>query len=443
MRSFVIFVVSALSFFSSSAHAALAPSIEVSDKRALIDLEVCISIKGLIPKEEVQIVAETVDDHNVGWSSEGYFIADASGEVDLSIQEPVRGSYHGVDAMGLFWSMQAENTDVAAFKVSRDEIVVTLKAFRGKEEIASTEVVRMHKSPEVRRISVQENGLVGALFMPPSDKPLPVIIVLSGSNGGLSENRAQLLASHGFAVLALGYFGLDGLPDNLQDIPLEYFENAFAWLRSQPKIDGGKVGIYGVSRGGELALILGSWFPDSVQAVAAVVPSSAIYGGLGYTPVHAWLYGGKPLAPYAPVTHSEPKDGQGQDPSNAIRILDSFLEGMKDVEAFEAASIPVEKMRASLLLVSGGDDQMWPSGYYSQCVVERLKKYGSGIYCQHLHYPKAGHGIAIPNLPQPGPAYYHPVAKLWFSMGGTPEDDEHASLDSWKKIIDFFKQALL
>lgn len=62
--------------------------------------------------------------------------------------------------------------------------------------------------------------------------------------------------------------------------------------------------------------------------------------------------------------------------------------------------------------------------------------------CEHLHYPKAGHGINIPNLPQPGPVNYHPVGKLWFSMGGTSAEDQYASQDSWKKLIVFFQESL-
>lgn len=276
----------------------------------------------------------------------------------------------------------------------------------------------------------------------PSVKPLPVIITLSGSNGGLGENRAQLLASHGFAVLALGYFGVEGLPSNLQDIPLEYFETAFSWIKTQPNLDSSHVGIYGASRGGELALILGAWFPDSVQAIVAAVPSSVIYPGLSQTPVDTWLYKEKPLAPFAPVPMIDFDNGRGDDADSPASTLTAFLEGMKNKPAFQVASIPVERIQASLLIISGGDDQMWPSSMYASQIEERLKDHNSSIYLQHLYYPKAGHGISIPNLPQPGPVYFHPVGKKWFTVGGSIPEDQYASQDSWKKLIEFFDKTL-
>ena len=364
------------------------------------------------------------------------------GVVDLSIQPPITGSYEGVDSLGLLWSMQPVSGHPSSFKVKREEFLVTLKVFRDKKEIASKEIIRLRRAIEVEQIAVRDSGLVGMLFLPPSKKPLPVIITLSGSNGGLGENRAQLLASHGFAVLALGYFGVEGLPSNLQDIPLEYFETAFSWIKAQSYLDGSKVGIYGASRGAELALILGAWFPESVQAIVATAPSSVINRGLSETPVHAWRYHGEPLAPFAPVPPANFNDGIGDSATHPAKTSVCFLEGMKDTKAFNLAAIPVEKIQASLLMISGGDDEMWPSMLYGSQIEERLRQNNSPIFWQHLQYPKAGHGINLPNLPQTGPLYYHPIGKKWFTLGGSIAEDQYASRDSWEKLILFFDKIL-
>ena len=45
-----------------------------------------------------------------------------------------------------------------------------------------------------------------------------------GAAGGIMEIRAALLASHGFATLALAFFRLDDLPKTLEDIQFDYFE---------------------------------------------------------------------------------------------------------------------------------------------------------------------------------------------------------------------------
>ena len=83
-----------------------------------------------------------------------------------------------------------------------------------------------------------------------------LVIIAHQSTGEFNEIRAKLLASNGFAVLALSYLGANGLPSNLQDIPLEYFELTFTWLKDQPNIDSSRVGLFGGSRGAELSLIL-------------------------------------------------------------------------------------------------------------------------------------------------------------------------------------------
>lgn len=59
---------------------------------------------------------------------------------------------------------------------------------------------------------------------------------LFGGVGGLIEFRASLLAAHGFAVLALAYFAYEDLPKLLQEVDLEYFEEAANLLLAHPKV---------------------------------------------------------------------------------------------------------------------------------------------------------------------------------------------------------------
>jgi bile acid-CoA:amino acid N-acyltransferase len=66
--------------------------------------------------------------------------------------------------------------------------------------------------------------------------PFPGVIDLFGGNGGLIEFRASLLASHGFASLALAYWAYDDLPPLLEKVNLEYFEEAVNFLLAHPKV---------------------------------------------------------------------------------------------------------------------------------------------------------------------------------------------------------------
>lgn len=403
---------------------------------SLLDQPVHIHVDGLRPAQVIELKAIAEDVKGEKWISHVAVRADEAGRVALDSATPLPGStYSEVDGMGLFWSM--ESSDISSgFRCKNDAFEVEVELYVDNALVESAKTTRYLKAPDVKVLDIQENGLVGKLFVPPSDRPLPVIITLSGSNGGLSENRAKLLASNGFAVLALGYFGVEGLPSNLQEIPLEYFETAIAWLKNQKQVDGSRIGIYGVSRGGELALVVGSLFSNDIRAIAAVVPSSVVYGGLRDTPVPAWLWQGKPISPSAPISPTDFSNGMGDSSSNPANSLISFMEGMKESDAFEAAKIPVEKIQCPLLVFSGGDDKMWPSELFCKQIAQRASQ------CKHWNYPDAGHTIMIPNLPQPGPLYYHPHGKKWFSVGGTRQADHEASVDSWAKLVTFFHEAL-
>ena len=107
---------------------------------------------------------------------------------------------------------------------------------------------------------VREDGLVGQLFRPAGPGPHPGVILLRGSEGGLIASYAAFVASHGFLTLALAYFAYDGLPEVLRRIPLEYFQKAIIWLQEQRDVKGGGVALFGYSRCGELALLLGATF---------------------------------------------------------------------------------------------------------------------------------------------------------------------------------------
>ncbi len=281
----------------------------------------------------------------------------------------------------------------------------------------------------MERISVRENGLVGTLFR--ERRSSSAIIILGGSNGGLPEGRAQELAQHGFTCLALAYFAAESLPPTLNRIPLEYFEKAIRRLQREPGIQ--RIGLWGTSRGAELALILGSLFSNQIHAIAAHVPSSVVYGTLDEQNLPAWTYHGKPFAPNAPFKHPFAK---GESEISAIVATPCFLGGMEDQKAFAESAIPVEKIRCPLLLISAQDDQMWPSSFFAEQIVSRLSTYRSPISCTHLSYPGVGHA------PAKGIAGLHPIMKRWFVFGGNPQDNALAVQDWSKQTTLFFKEAL-
>jgi dienelactone hydrolase len=280
----------------------------------------------------------------------------------------------------------------------------------------------------VKKISIRENGLVGTLFR--KGNPSSAIVLLGGSGGGLSETRGERLAENGFTALSLAYFAAESLPSTLNQIPLEYFEKAIRLLRSESD----KVGLWGCSRGAELSLILGTLFTDQIDAIAAHVPSSVVYGALDDHSEPAWTFGGKPFGPSAPFAY-QPK-ATGESVESAIAATPFFLDGMRDEKRYSASAIPVEKIKCPLLLISAQDDQMWPSAIFSQQIIDRLKAHQSPIYYSHLSYRGVGHA------PGKGTMGLHPIMKRWFIYGGNAEDNAFAAKDWWEQTIAFFKKRL-
>ncbi len=281
----------------------------------------------------------------------------------------------------------------------------------------------------MKKIAVREDGLVGTFFSAGTDQA--AIIVLGGSSGGLSETRAEELAKQGFNALALAYFGAEHLPKTLNQIPLEYFEKGFRWLNHKVQ----KIGLWGTSRGAELSLILGTLFPEHIQAIAAHVPSSVVYGALDDPAKAAWIFRGKPIAPNAPFTKTPSSTGECE--RTAISATSCFLGGMEEKGAFAASAIPVEKIGCPLLLISAQDDQMWPSSLFAEQIADRLHQHQSPIFYTHLSYPGVGHS------PSKGVAGLHPVLRRWFAYGGNPHDNAFAAADWTKQTLLFFKERLL
>lgn len=183
--------------------------------------------------------------------------------------------------MGLFWSMDRQPSEARPAPPSAIMLPVSirLEAEGTDGRRAEIAIARRVAGPGVTRHIIRTEGLVGTLFLPASAGPHPAVLVVSGG-GGIEEFRGAILASHGYAALALGHFAVEGRPRGLVNIPLEYFETAIGWMRMQPWFDDRRLAVWGASRGGELALLLGATFPE-INAVAAWVPSGVVFWALG------------------------------------------------------------------------------------------------------------------------------------------------------------------
>ncbi|MDM0109754.1 acyl-CoA thioesterase/bile acid-CoA:amino acid N-acyltransferase family protein [Variovorax sp. J22R24] len=377
--------------------------------------------------------------------SSATFTADAGGVVDLGRQAPDSGSYQDVDAMGLFWSRAPVQGEVATgFEgMSKDPFTATLtaEAEDGTPPISHA-IRRVFLGPAAVSREVRVDGLVGRMFEPAYPGPHRAVLVVGGSNGGLgwSQEMAALLASRGYAALALAYFAAEGLPSTLDRIPLEYFGTALEWMSAQPGVAAKHLAVVGVSRGGELALLLGATYP-SIRAVVAYVPSGIAWPAYPPSGHGAWTLNGKEI-PYAKTLTHEQWDEALAGGSARADSFDWYLIPLKDAGYADAASIPVEKINGPVLMITGTDDKLWPSTDLTEFAVRRFRQQGFSHRVEHLKYANAGHSIAWPNGPTTMLKSRHPVSGEDMDMGGTPEGTAHARRDSWPRMLAFLRQAL-
>jgi len=399
---------------------AATPALHVQPETVQVDVVARMRISGLAPGQRATVISTLRFDSTQVLSGKAVFLADERGRIDLTRLAPDSGTYAGVDPMGLIWSAMPKNLSASQDAQPLPPFTPPGPATFGLDLIVDGKPVdhallTQHFLPNgARRIAVRDSGLVGTLLIPTGVKLPPTVLVLGGSEGGLesAEIRAMPLAAHGFATLALAYFRAENLPDQLVEIPLEYFERAIRWVKRRNDIDAGRLALLGVSRGGELALLLGANIPD-VRAVVAYSAINVVNYGVprGPQPQNqprqaAWKYRGTPLPFYA---------GPLPAPDDAPEV------------------IPVERIRGPVMVIAGGDDRLTPASVaMAEAIMRRLARDHHPYRDTVVTYPEAGHSIALP---------YLPVAPR-LPRGGTPPAIAHADRDSWSRVLRFLAEAL-
>ncbi len=291
-----------------------------------------------------------------------------------------------------------------------------------------------HKDDALRFEPVEQPGFVAELVRPAGQEKLPAIIILAGSGGGLTTARtmATHFAHSGYAALAVAYFGEAGLPQELRDIPLEYFQHATAYISQRADINGQPIAILGVSRGAELALLLAAHNP-ALGPVIAIAPSSHVWGAVSNAPgpmQAAWSYKGKSV-PFVPRLSS---------PNYARSPYTGTPDFQFDLAHGAQAqhSIPVERINAPIMLISGQDDALWPSTEMANRIVKRLHQHKFNYDVLHLSYAGAGHSLA-PGAWPGFTEFMHPSGTRVL-LGGSEKANRAAQQDSWQQILGFLRR---
>lgn len=282
---------------------------------------------------------------------------------------------------------------------------------------------------------VKTDGFYGELFLPTEDKyPGKAVICFSGSDGKfeLSRMLAKIFQSHGLTALALAYVMEEGLPKEFSCIPIDFLEAATKRLHDMRYE---KVGVWGISKGAELALTAGSLLPGLVNAVVAVAPMSTVCQGftmekgVSLAPGSSWSFHGKEV-PYSafglekfPLSHVLWKSVLARE----VTMYDLYLPLIQNPNP--AAVIQVEKITGPILLISSKMDTMWPSEAAAERIMERLREHRFPYFYQHLSYDYGGHMFVPMELR---------MAKCFRGdRGKNKERGREARMDSLIKILEF------
>uniref|UniRef100_A0A672V3D7 Bile acid-CoA:amino acid N-acyltransferase n=1 Tax=Strigops habroptila TaxID=2489341 RepID=A0A672V3D7_STRHB len=406
--------------------------VTVTPRSSLADRPVRVHVRGLSPSQLVTLRAWLMDEQGERFQARAFFHADGMGEVDPGYQPALGGSYSGLCPMGLLWFLQPDTLFRRLLKrdVTGSPFLIHVEVFDGvhlvngpqDQPLASCEAERWFVGPGVQRVPIREGRVRGALFLPPGPGPFPGVVDLFGGAGGLIEFRAGLLASRGFAVLALAFFAYDDLPHTLSQLDMDYFEEATTVLLQHPKVRGPGLGVIGVSKGAEVALAMATFLPQ-VVATVWINGTAFLHGNpLVYKDLYI------PAIPYGleRVTITE----MGALDNSAV-----FSDPQDPTH--RSSAIPVEKIKGKVLFVVGEADRSLNSKLFARLAMARMPP----GQCHLLSYPGAGHLIEPPCSPLCSISSIRssPLPLLW---GGEVKPHAKAQEHSWKEIIRFLEQHL-
>ena len=251
------------------------------------------------------------------------------------------------------------------------------------------------------------------------------------------EFKASLLASHGFATLALAYLGYEDQPSSPSSINLDYFKEAADWLIGHPKVLPHGIGMHAICYGSWIALMMASYQIAPIKAIVAISPLVIAF-------LHPFQLKGKVSDMILP---DESKVMSSEKGSIWRFALPTGIDYMNPTTVSKYSAItPVENINCPVMLVSGTDDLYIPTDFTVKFITDRLKENGKEHLCTNLRYPQAGHLIEPPYSPLCDSSFSK-SSKEWcgypyLAWGGETVAHARAQEDCWPKILHFLRKHL-
>src|SRR6188472_598090 len=213
-----------------------AASVRIEPADALLDAPLRMEVDGADDGAPIRLTLSATSTDGVLWSGSRTVRADNEGRIS-------------VDAGTLLASLQPtgvpESPKLGLFPRD-DALTVRVEARAGDRVLGEATAVRRMFATGVSSVELtaQRDSLVAHYWTgAPGTRRPTAVIALGGSEGGYGNGlQARLLASHGYPVLELAYFGAPGRPKELRSIPLEYLERRRARAAHRLDLPGARPG---------------------------------------------------------------------------------------------------------------------------------------------------------------------------------------------------------
>ncbi|XP_047203450.1 peroxisomal succinyl-coenzyme A thioesterase-like isoform X4 [Girardinichthys multiradiatus] len=415
-------------------------TLSVQPSRGLVDEKFVVLVQNTLPSSLLTIHALHRCEDAHSWHAFAHYTSDATGAVNVSEDCSMSGTYSGVEAMGLLWSLKPVPGSKPGLRMRKKNVqapmVVTISVYKGhltedfgdRVPLASVEVERWYMAPGVRRIPVTEDGLTATLFLPSGPGRFPGILDLWGGGGQLVEYRAALLASHGIATMALDYLTCKYTMETGKIVEKDYFETAYKFLQKHPKILGSRIAMLGLSLGTSVTLKM-AVYSDVVKLRCAVCINGS---------------------------HVQPMDGFLNEMLNYFTEHCRNIHFTKDNEVVWrdillpiptdlSRKVDVGKLQCPLMLIIGEDDQNWCPCESAIDMKVMMEQAGNSHLLTVLSYPNAGHLIEPPYTPHARSSLFKDVIshqKFMVLWGGQTLEHSRAQEDAWRKLLVFLRKNL-
>ncbi|XP_070828599.1 peroxisomal succinyl-coenzyme A thioesterase-like [Chaetodon trifascialis] len=414
--------------------------LSVKPSRGLVDEKFVVLVQNVPPGFQLTIHALHKCEDGHSWEAFAHYTANAAGSVNVSEDPSLGGTYSGVEQMGLLWSLRPVPGSKPALRMRKENVQtpmeVTISVYQGHQtegfmdqvQLAGAVVERWYMAPGVRRVPITEGGLTATLFLPSGPGPFPGILDLWGGGGKLVEYRAALLASHGFASLALDYLTPKITIETGKMVENSYFEMAYRVLEQHPQILGSRIAMLGLSFGTSITLKMAVY--SKVMKLRCAVSIS----GSHVQPIHGSVE--QMLNAFTEKASKIRVNEEGQ-----VIYRDLTLPIPTDPEL----KVDVGRLQCPVLVVVGEDDQNSPAYEAAMDMKDIMERAGSTHLLTILSYPNAGHLIEPPYTPHVRASAFRSVntrEKVVALWGGETVTHSRAQEDAWRKTLVFLREHL-